>query len=197
MEVRCKVCGKPLSDPISIARGMGPKCAGIASGGGRFRLPRRAAHCGTAHPTVGPTDSTLNLFSFVGTHERGVPPALERFPADLLQLVLSAQAPGSLAAQIKSYSRGKRKQSGIPAGALLKQIRRLCIDFRLLFWPGLSMKLEPIPCIPCGENDWRIGENGRVMSKDELVAYLSRYGMISREQVPAHAEASVLMLAQQ
>lgn len=26
---RCKKCGKVLSDPESIARGMGPKCAGI------------------------------------------------------------------------------------------------------------------------------------------------------------------------
>lgn len=195
MQSRCQKCGKPLRDPHSIARGMGPKCAGVASSGRRFRLHRQA-DSGTAYPPVGATDSTLNLFSFVGNCQDGVPPALKKFPVDLLELVLSAPAPGSIATQIKLYSGGKRKQSGIPAGTLLKQIRRLCIEFRLIFWPGLSMNLEPIACIPYGQDDWKIGENGRVLSKNELVAYLSRYGMISQEQVPALAEASGPMPAQ-
>jgi hypothetical protein len=34
MKPRCKKCGRVLSDPVSIARGMGPTCAGV-SGGGR------------------------------------------------------------------------------------------------------------------------------------------------------------------
>jgi len=39
MKPRCKKCGRVLSDPVSIARGMGPKCAGI-SGGGRKEKAR-------------------------------------------------------------------------------------------------------------------------------------------------------------
>ena len=66
---------------------------------------------------------------------------------------------------------------------MLKQIRRMCIEFRLLFWPGLSKNLEPLPCIPCGDNDWKIGEHGSVCSKDELVSYLTRYGIISSQLV--------------
>ncbi len=31
---RCKKCGRVLKSPISIARGMGPKCAGISSARG-------------------------------------------------------------------------------------------------------------------------------------------------------------------
>jgi len=110
---------------------------------------------------------------------------------------VSAPAPGSIAAQIKLYSHRKSKQNEVPAGKLIKQIRRVCIEFRLLFWPGLSMNLEPVACIPYGQDDWKIGENGRVLSKDELVAYLSRYGMISQEQVLAPAESSLPMVAQQ
>ncbi|MEA3350719.1 MAG: DUF6011 domain-containing protein [Chloroflexota bacterium] len=33
---RCSKCGRPLSNPVSIARGMGPVCAGLTGrGGGR------------------------------------------------------------------------------------------------------------------------------------------------------------------
>jgi Family of unknown function (DUF6011) len=35
---RCKKCGKVLSDPESIARGIGPKCAGISSGGRSMKV---------------------------------------------------------------------------------------------------------------------------------------------------------------
>jgi hypothetical protein len=180
MEVRCKGCGKPLHDPMSIARGMGPKCAGVATAGKSFR-PHMHIDRGATYPSVGAGHARLNLFSFVGKQQDSVPPALKNFPSGLVDLVLSAPAPGSIAAQIKSYSRGKSKQSGIHAGTLLKQIRRMCIEFRLLFWPGLSMNLEPIACIPYGQHDWKIGENGKVLSKEELVAYLSRYGIISSQ----------------
>jgi len=184
MEVHCKVCGKPLHNPISIARGMGPKCAGVPNAGKSLRTHRHTTR-GATYPLIGAGHPSLNLFSFAGHQSDKVPAALKQFPSDLVQLVLSAPAPGSIAAQIKSYSRGKRKQSGISAGKVLKQIRRMCIEFRLLFWPGLSMNLKQIACIPCGQDDWKIGDNGRVLSKDQLVAYLSRYGMISQGQLPA------------
>lgn len=32
IEPRCKKCGRILHDPESVARGMGPKCAGISGG---------------------------------------------------------------------------------------------------------------------------------------------------------------------
>ena len=180
MEARCKKCGKPLYDPASIARGMGPTCAGVASSGARFH-PHGRANSRVAYPSVGASHSALNLFSFVAEHQHGVPPVLKKFPSDLVELVMSAPAPGSIAAQITLYSHRKRKQHEIPAGKLLKQIRRLCIEFRLLFWPGLSIDLQPIPCIPYGENDWKIGQGGKVLSKEELVSYLSRYGIISAQ----------------
>jgi len=179
---------------MSIARGMGPKCAGVATAGKSFR-PHRHADSAATYPLIGADHATLNLFSFVGKQQDRVPPALKDFPADLVDLVLSAPTPGSIAAQIKLYSHRKRKENRVPAGQLLKQIRRMCIEFRLLFWPGLSMNLEQMACIPCGQDDWKIGENGSILSKAELVAYLIRYGMISQEPVLTPTEASVSVLA--
>ena len=110
-----------------------------------------------------------------------MPEALEKFLSDLQDLVLMAPAAGSIAAHIKTNFR-RKKQNGVHLARLLKQIRRICIEFRLLFWPGLSMNLEPIPCIPCGENNRKIAKDRRVISKEELVGYLSRYGIIGQEQ---------------
>lgn len=131
-----------------------------------------------------------NLFSFVEDGQKRLPETLRTYPSDLVELVLSAPPAGSIGSRVKLYSRGRKNNESVNPAKLLKQIRRMCIEFRLLFWPGLSMNLEPIPCIPCGERDWKLGENGRVMSTDDLVAYLGRYGMISREQVHAPVQAS-------
>lgn len=196
MEAHCKKCGRPLHDPVSVARGMGPKCAGIASTGKGFRSSQRLTN-GTVYPSCGESHANANLFSILEEHQNGMSEILKQFPRDLVGLVLSAPAAGSIAARIQVYSRHKQGPNGVRPITLLKQIRKMCIEFRLLFWPGLSMNLEPIACIPYGQDDWKIGENGRTLSKDELVAYLIRYGMISQEQVPAPSEAPVPRLAQQ
>lgn len=44
---RCSRCGRPLTDPVSIARGMGPVCAG--SGGTGRRPPHTRAFSGTRY----------------------------------------------------------------------------------------------------------------------------------------------------
>lgn len=177
MEVRCKICGKPLHDPVSIARGMGSKCAGGASAEKSFRSSRSVGNR-VAYPLLGENHASMNLFSFTEEREDRVPDSWKKFPSDLVDLVLSAPAAGSIAARVRLHSGRKKNQDRVHPAVLLKQIRRMCIELRLLFWPGLSQNLEPIPCIPCGENDWKIGENGRVCSKEELVAYVSRYGII-------------------
>ena len=180
MEAKCKKCGRVLRDPVSIARGMGSRCAGIA----RTRKSSYSssyAHCGSSYPLVRKSHSDIGLVSFGEEHQNRVPETLEKFPAELLGLVLSAPSVGTIATQLKTYAHRENRKCSHP-GTLLKQIRWMCIEFRLLFWPGLFKNLEPIPCIPCGENDWKIGENGRVINKDQLVAYLSRYGIIAQNQ---------------
>jgi len=180
MEIYCKVCGRSLRDPVSIARGMGPTCASVANGGKSFPSSRHV-HSGTAYSSIGENHATTNLFSFVGERQDNVPETLRRFPSDLVDLVLSAPAAGSIAARVKLHSHRRHHNDGVHPAKMLKQIRRMCIEFRLIFWPGLSMNLEPIPCIPYGEKDWKLGENGRICSKEELVAYLARYGIISSQ----------------
>ena len=189
MKTCCKKCGKPLRDPVSTARGMGPKCAGITGTGKRVHSSRSFVS-EAAYPEIGDSHPTLNLLSFEEVRSDRIPPKLYDFPTDLVDLVLSAPSAGSISAQVKSYARRNKEQSKIHPITLLKQIRRTCIESRLLFWPGLSTKLEQIPCIPQGENDWKLGENGRIMSKDELVTYLSRYGIIGREEIFTAAAGS-------
>jgi len=182
MLARCKVCGKPLRDPVSIARGMGPKCAGKFSSGKSFHSTSRIPS-GSSYSLVEGKHAAMNLFSFAEERQDRVPETLRRYPSDLVELVLSAPAAGSIASRVKLYSRRRKNNDDVNPAKLLKQIRRMCIEFRLLFWPGLSMNLQPIPCIPHGENDWKLGENGKVISRDELVAYLGRYGIITRDPV--------------
>ncbi len=182
MLARCKVCGRPLRDPISIARGMGRKCAGISNSRKSFH-PIASDSRETSYVSTERHHAGTDPLSFGQELRDKVPETLRRYPPDLVNLVLSAPATGSIAAGVKLYSRHRQNADGVHPAKLLKQIRRMCIEFRLLFWPGLSKNLEPMPCIPCGDNDWKIGENGRVCTKDELVSYLTRYGIISSQQV--------------
>ena len=178
MEPKCKKCGRPLRDPLSIIRGMGPACAGIASKGRGYGSIRSARHAPS--PATGNENGEGTSVSPVpGENQRRVPEALEAFPPDLVDLVLAAPAPGAIAACIRDYSRQRKKK--LQPFRLLKQIRRTCIEHRLPFWPGLSIRNQPLPCIPWGEQDWKIGDHGRVINTNELLAYLSRYGIITQD----------------
>ncbi len=52
---RCKKCGRRLKSPLSIARGMGPKCAGITSTSGKSIRVRSKPSSGVAY-----SDKTLD-----------------------------------------------------------------------------------------------------------------------------------------
>lgn len=41
---RCKRCGKPLSDPVSIAAGLGPQCRGAAQKNSTSRVRQSERH---------------------------------------------------------------------------------------------------------------------------------------------------------
>lgn len=180
MQPRCKKCGRPLSDPDSIARGMGPECAGISNSRGRSVRVRRQNGTGCAYDVPGTNHATIPLFAWRGDedHQRHVPAQLAGFPSDLLNLVLSAPATGAIAMHVKSHRRKRSKHKGRSPMVTLKEIRRACINLRMLFWPGFSSKGEPLACIPCGDDNWRIGKDGREISAGDLLSYLSRYGVI-------------------
>ena len=60
---RCKKCGKLLKSPISIARGMGPKCAGLSSAGKRSIHIGIRRSSGKAYQSAGAGSLQMPLIS--------------------------------------------------------------------------------------------------------------------------------------
>lgn len=192
-EVRCIRCGRPLRDPESIARGMGPECAG--GNGGRRRKNRSSIRSGFSYVAMDHgSPATPTLLSIIEKNgqpsdkeviEEASPPRsglseiLVKYPMDLIDLVLSAPAPGEIAWHVKNYTKKKKPQHSVPPGRTLQEIRRMCIDFRLPFFPGMSTPQgRQIACIPYGDEDWRFENSEKVLSRQQLESYLARYGMI-------------------
>src|SRR5512139_2518217 len=127
MEVtHCRKCGRLLRDPESIARGMGPECAGITSDRRKGYSFRRHIQRGSVYlqSTGKPTSPTL--FSLVKEEKlaeeeilAGEEDALSlrrydhfgQFPSDLVDLVLSASAPDTVASRIPMYARRTTRKS--------------------------------------------------------------------------------------
>jgi hypothetical protein len=175
---------------------MGPECAGIT---GSHRIKYRSgvrSHGRSSHEAISHgSAATPTLFSFVeedeqskeqpvaeeiSTRRNGLAEILMQFPTDLVDLVLSAPAAGAIAWHVKNSSKKRKKPEGsTPPGRILQEIRRMCIDLRLTFWPGMSNHQgQQIACIPYGDESWRFENSEKVMSRQELETYLSRYGMI-------------------
>ena len=194
-EIRCVKCGRPLRDPVSIARGMGPECAGGTDG--RRRKYRSGIHSrnGSSYAAVGQGSVAIpTLLGLVeekdqraerpvveGVSARKSGPAeiLMQYPTDLIDLVLSAPAAGAIAWQVRKYTKRKKSEGSVPPGKILQEIRRMCIDLRLTFWPGMwDQQGQQIACIPHGDEGWKFENSEKVMSRQELESYLARYGMI-------------------
>lgn len=60
---RCKKCGRLLKSPTSIARGMGPKCAGISSARGRSIHIGVRRRLGKAYQSAGAGTLQMPLIS--------------------------------------------------------------------------------------------------------------------------------------
>ena len=52
---KCKKCGRRLKSPMSIARGMGPKCAGVTSTSGRSVRVQSKPSSGAAYSDKAPS----------------------------------------------------------------------------------------------------------------------------------------------
>ena len=171
-EVLGSKCRRPLRDPESIARGMGPECAGDT--GGRRRKNRSGArswsgfsyaamaHGNRAAPTL---LSLIEKEEQRADQEVSEEPSpcrselaeiLMKYPTDLIDLVLAAPAAGAIAWQVKNYSKKKKPQGSMHPGRTLQEIRRMCIDLRLTFFPGMSTPQgQQIACVPYGDEGWR------------------------------------------
>jgi len=194
-KTRCVKCGRPLRNPESIARGMGPECSGITGNHPRTYRSRGRSHGSSNYPAIGHSSAvTPTLFTLaeedqhLGEHssvkekllrKSASSEVLLQFPTDLIELVLSAPAKGAITSRIKNYSKRKKSTGSMPPGRILQEIRRMCIDLRLTFWPGMSNHQgQQIACVPCGDECWRFDNSERILSRQELETYLSRYGMI-------------------
>ena len=67
--IRCKKCGRTLRDPESIARGMGPECAGSTGGRKKYRS-RRKVHRGSPYSLGAEGTASLTLFTLVQKEEQ-------------------------------------------------------------------------------------------------------------------------------
>lgn len=193
--VRCIKCGRPLRDPESIVRGMGPECAGASGGHPRKYRTRARSHgkpyYAAMHDANAATPTLLGLIEkdeqpaeqevveYASPLGRELAEILKKYPTDLIDLVLSAPAPGAIAWQVKNYSKKKKPQGSMPPGKTLQEIRRMCIDLRLAFFPGISTPHgQQIACVPYGDEGWRFENSEKVLSRHQLESYLARYGMI-------------------
>jgi len=59
---KCKKCGRRLKSPMSIARGMGPKCAGITATSGKSVRVQSRPISGEAHTEISPSHMQAPLF---------------------------------------------------------------------------------------------------------------------------------------
>jgi hypothetical protein len=59
---RCKKCGRRLKSPLSIALGMGPKCAGVTSTSGKSIRVRSKPSSGIAYSDKAPSQIQAPLF---------------------------------------------------------------------------------------------------------------------------------------
>jgi hypothetical protein len=174
---------------------MGPECAGANGGHPRQYRARVRSHGSSHHAAIGHSTADIpTLFTLVdedeqieeqpvveegSAHKSGLAKNLMQFPTDLIDLVLSAPAAGAIAQHVKNYSKKKKPAGSMPPGRTLQEIRRMCIDLRLTFWPGMSNHQgQQIACVPYGDEGWRFENSEKVMSRQELETYLSRYGMI-------------------
>jgi hypothetical protein len=139
--VKCKKCGRVLKSPLSIAMGMGPKCAGVTLTKGK-RL------------NIGLRRSSGRIYNAVGSGSSQMP------------MMMISQTPEKKLSR-KEHARRQREE------------RRRLFEGRCSFQCGTLVRSNiPLMYEPVGERDWKDNLSGRVMSQEQLQAYLMRYRFI-------------------
>ena len=138
--ITCKKCGRVLKSPLSIAMGMGPKCAGVTLIKGK-RLK------------IGIRRSSGRIYNAVGSGSSQMPMLISQ----TLEKKLSR----------KEQARRQREE------------RKRLFDERQSFQCGTLVRSKvPLMYEPVGEKEWKDSLSGRVMSQEQLQAYLMRYRFI-------------------
>ncbi len=139
--VKCKKCGRALKSPLSIAMGMGPKCAGVSLTG-RKKL------------NIGLRRSSGRIYNVV---ESGS----SQMPMMISQTALEKQL------SRKEQARRQREE------------RKRLFEERCSFQCGTLVRSKmQLTYEPVGEQEWRDSLSGKVLSQEQLHAYLARYRFI-------------------
>ncbi|MFZ1042156.1 MAG: DUF6011 domain-containing protein [Anaerolineales bacterium] len=164
--VKCRVCGRQLHNPISVAMGIGPKCAGGRPGTERRirARPRTASHrlyASNAHLTT----QTMPL---IGTTELV-------YRDQLLRLVTVPSTREQFCAELANMKRGTKKK--------LRRLRWEMLLARRTFCAGaFFMNEEQCMYEPVNEDSWREVHSPRVIRSLDLESYLNRIGVIATER---------------
>ncbi len=139
--VKCKKCGRVLKSPLSIAMGMGPKCAGVTLAGKK-------------KVNIGLRRSSGRIYNAVGSSSSSQMP------------MLISQTPEKKLSR-KEHAHRQREE------------RRRLFEERCSFQCGTLVRSKtPLMYEPVGEKEWKDNLSGRVMSQEQLQAYLMRYRFI-------------------
>lgn len=136
----CKKCGRVLKSPLSIAMGMGPKCAGLSLEKGHSVHIGIRSSSGKTYRSA-ETGSTQTALMPTEQPEKKVPK--------------------------RELIRRQREE------------RRRLFEQRQPFQCGMLVRTKiPLLYEPVGEKEWKDNLSGRVMSHENLQAYLMRYRFI-------------------
>lgn len=138
--VTCKKCGRVLKSPLSIAMGIGPKCAGVSLTG-RKKL------------NIGLRRSSGRVYNAVGSGSSQMPMMISPTPEKKLSR--------------KEQARRQREE------------RRRLFEGRQSFQCGKLVRSKtPLVYEPVGEKEWKDNLSGKVLTQEQLQAYLMRYQFI-------------------
>jgi len=165
--VKCRICGRKLHNPISVARGIGPKCAGGRPGTGR----RIQARPRTASPRLyaGNTHWTTQTTPLIGTTELV-------YRDQLLRLVTVPLTREQFCAELANMKRGTKGELSRMRAELLKAHTAFCAGIFLMA-SGEQCKYEPFDQL-----SWREVHSKRPMKNLDLGTYLKQIGVVAPER---------------
>ena len=164
--VKCRICGRKLRNPISVAMGIGPKCAGGRPGTGRRiqARPRTASHrlyAGNAHLMT----QTMPLIEMTGLTYRD----------QLLRLVTVPLTREQFCAELANMKRGTKRELSRMRAELLKARTAFCAGIFLMA-SGEQCKYEPID-----QSSWCEVHSKRTVENLDLGTYLKQIGVVAPE----------------
>lgn len=138
--VKCWKCGRVLKNHLSIAMGMGPKCAGVSMTAGKKLRAGNRRQVGKGYNAMGISHSQIPL--------------------------ILSQVPENQPSR-RDMVRQQREE------------RRRLFHERHTFQCGILTRAKtPLMYEPVGEKDWKDNLSGKVISQEQLQAYLIRSGLI-------------------